>query len=270
MSIQQTVPQPSTPAGNLEQTAAAPAAGIPSEIVRQGAWLFRWRSYLPVLLLIPFAAVIEHMQWPWGDRDIHVVWEFVCLAISLLGLALRASVVGRVPPGTSGRNTKRQVAATLNTSGWYSIVRHPLYVGNFLIWLGIAMIPMNWWFILLFATVFSLYYERIAAAEENFLAQNFPQQFASWASRTPAFFPNPFRWQSSQRPFCWRTVLRREYTALGGIVVAFVAVEVAETLVIEHRLELDPFWISFAAFGIVSYLTLRTLKRHTSVLDRRD
>ena len=32
---------------------------------------------------------------------------------------------------TSGRNTHDQVADSLNTSGIYSIVRHPLYVGNF-------------------------------------------------------------------------------------------------------------------------------------------
>ncbi|MGB8874133.1 MAG: hypothetical protein WCC75_12145, partial [Desulfobaccales bacterium] len=45
---------------------------------------------------------------------------------------------GLPPRGTSGRNTQGQVAETLNTTGIYSLVRNPLYLGNFLIWLGLS------------------------------------------------------------------------------------------------------------------------------------
>ncbi len=67
-------------------------------------------------------------------------WEYFCLGVSFLGLFVRVMTVAFVPRHTSGRNTKRQIAEDLNTSGIYSIVRHPLYLGNFLIGLGISLV----------------------------------------------------------------------------------------------------------------------------------
>ena len=60
--------------------------------------------------------------------------EMIFLAVSLLGEAIRIITVGHAPRNTSGRNTTEgQVADVINTSGIYSIIRHPLYVGNFLL-----------------------------------------------------------------------------------------------------------------------------------------
>ena len=36
---------------------------------------------------------------------------------------------------TSGKNTAKQIAESLNTSGIYSVLRNPLYLANFLNWL---------------------------------------------------------------------------------------------------------------------------------------
>ena len=57
--------------------------------------------------------------------------------------------MGFAPRGTSGRNTLGQVAEVLNTSGMYSVVRNPLYLGNFVIWLGLALFIKVWWCILI-------------------------------------------------------------------------------------------------------------------------
>ena len=59
--------------------------------------------------------------------------------------------VGFTPRGTSGRNTKEgQVAESLNTLGMYSMCRHPLYLGNLLMWLGIVMYMGHLWFAVAF------------------------------------------------------------------------------------------------------------------------
>ena len=55
-----------------------------------------------------------------------------------MGFLFRAWAIGTTPAGTSGRNTKEQVAEVLNSTGIYSIVRHPLYVGNYFMWIGIV------------------------------------------------------------------------------------------------------------------------------------
>jgi len=139
------------------------------EFERSGNWLFRWRSYLPMLFLpliilavARYPLIEENFRW-------HFAWSLVCFAIALVGLWVRCHTVGHAPLGTSGRNTKEQVAETLNTSGLYSVVRHPLYLGNFLIVLGIVMQTFSWWLIALYAACFALYYERIMFTEEAFL-----------------------------------------------------------------------------------------------------
>lgn len=48
----------------------------------------------------------------------------------------------------------------------YSIVRNPLYFGNLLIAIGLALLPGVWWLLLIVGLAFFIYYERIIAAEE--------------------------------------------------------------------------------------------------------
>ncbi len=115
------------------------------EMERSGNWLFRWRSYLPLLLLLPMTLAIERSH-ALGVRDARPdFWPLVCMGVSFFGLAIRVAAVGYAPAGTSGRNTKAgQVARSLNTTGMYSLVRHPLYLGNFVIWIGVSMYAMLW------------------------------------------------------------------------------------------------------------------------------
>ncbi|HEY1602874.1 MAG TPA: methyltransferase, partial [Pirellulales bacterium] len=132
-----------------------------------GNWLFRWRSYLP-LALIPILAL-----GLWENRVAGFVpplwWTLICFAVSLTGLGVRIATIGFTPAGTSGRNTDGQRADELNTSGIYSTVRHPLYLGNYLMWLGVTMYSQLWWLVTIVSLVFWLYYERIMFAEEEFL-----------------------------------------------------------------------------------------------------
>ena len=59
-----------------------------------------------------------------------------------------AIAIGTSNKHTSGRSTKEQVADALNTKGIYSTVRHPLYLGNYFMWIGIVMFTYNIWFVL--------------------------------------------------------------------------------------------------------------------------
>ncbi len=143
------------------------------ELQRQGNWLFRWRSYLPLIILPLLLIALRNADWlerTVGD-SLQNCWEVSCLSISFVGLAVRFVTVGYVPAGTSGRNTKGQKAKVLNTTGMYSIVRHPLYFGNLIITLGLLLFMAIWWFGLIVAFAFCLYYERIMVAEETFLAK---------------------------------------------------------------------------------------------------
>ncbi len=85
----------------------------------------------------------ERIELAIGEHANHALF-FACLALSYAGLVLRCLIVGFVPGGTSGRNTTEQRAVHLNTSGAYSVVRHPLYVANFVILLGVTLSLLVW------------------------------------------------------------------------------------------------------------------------------
>ena len=138
------------------------------------------------------------------------LYEYLCLAVSLSGTLVRIYTVGHTPVGTSGRNTANQVADVLNTTGIYSTVRHPLYLGNFLMWLGIALLTCNVGFVAVFVLAYWLYYERIMYAEEQFLRRKFGDTYLRWAERTPAFIPCLKRFRPTDLPFSWKKVIKKE------------------------------------------------------------
>jgi len=238
------------------------------ELEKQGKWLFRWRSYLPLLVLpIVFIALrnSEYLENAFGDTADRV-YEGFCLTLSFTGLMIRCMTVGYIPRGTSGKNTKGQKAESLNITGMYSIVRHPLYVGNFFIFLGITLFLQVWWVSLMAVLTFFIYYERILFAEEEFLRNKFGELYLNWASKTPVFFPKVKNWQQPSLQFSVRAVLGREYSSFFAIIASFTFLEVAGDLVAESKLELDVSWIVFFSTGLIIYIVLRTLKKRTRIL----
>lgn len=232
-----------------------------------GQWLFRWRSYLPVLLVGLLPLALWRYEHPFGSPHLDVAWEFFCFAVSTFGLLLRVKTVGHAPKGTSGRNMRHQRADTLNTTGMYSVVRNPLYVGNFFMYLGVALVPRFWWMPLLLLLAFILYYERIVYAEEQFLERQFGQQYLDWASVTPAFLPRWRNWKPAALPFSLKTVIKREYLGFCGMTAMFVIVELAENAIVYRKPRLDWPWQILAVVGITTFVIIRVLRKRTTRLD---
>jgi protein-S-isoprenylcysteine O-methyltransferase Ste14 len=236
------------------------------QLERSGSWLFRYRSYLPLVILPVFLVCLASSRYLGHSHALNEWWQGCCMAVSFAGLALRVIVVGRAPIGTSGRNTRDQVAETLTTTGMYSVVRHPLYLANYLILIGFTMEFHIWWLVLLTTCIYALYYERIMLAEEAFLRARFGAAFEEWAAVTPAFIPKFSGWRPSPVPFCWRTVLQREYNAFFLIIAVFFLLDLIGDSVAERRLAIDPVWLGIFIGGFVVFALLRTLKKRTRLL----
>jgi protein-S-isoprenylcysteine O-methyltransferase Ste14 len=235
---------------------------------QSGRWLFRWRSYLPLLLLLLVLYQMETFRHPGGRHVMDVGWELGCIIMALLGLAIRVHVVGSAAPGTSGRTTRAPRAEALSTTGLYSIVRHPLYLGNYLMYLGVVLLPRALWLVVIFNLAFWLYYERIMYAEEEFLRRRFGADFEEWASRVPAFVPALRLWKPAARPFSWKGALASEHTGLFALIATFTLLEVAGDIASGEGITLDPGWsIAFGATALL-YLTVSILKKRTHLLDR--
>ncbi|MGH7308032.1 MAG: methyltransferase family protein [Candidatus Rokuibacteriota bacterium] len=244
----------------------ARGAAVP-DMLRVGDFLFRWRSYLP-LLLVPVAVLgIVRARYLFASHAADLVWEFACLSLALAGLALRVWTVGVAARGTSGRNTRQQKAASLNTTGPYSIVRHPLYVANGMIVVSLALF-MHGWIAPIAVTVLTIvYYACIAWREEQFLRERFGPAFGEWAAQVPAVVPvHPGRYVRPARPFQWKVAVRREFYAATLILVAPFFVDMAEDFQETGQLVFDPVWVATATLGVLLFVVLRYLKKHTSVL----
>lgn len=244
-----------------------------NDMRKAGNRLFRWRSYVPLVLVAVVAIELRRFQWSGDSHAWDLAWEAVCLAVGAIGVAVRSHVVGHAPADTSGRNTERgQVAAVLNTTGLYSIVRNPLYLGNFLMWLGAVLFLRDWRIAAVAMLAFLVVYERIVMAEERFLEAKFKGTYAAWAAATPAFWP---RFSGYVRPnlhFSMRNVLKREYGGAFGFIAVLFVFEVGGDW-FYHRdspssdwFEFDPIWVALMTVSAAAYMTLRTLKKHTRVL----
>jgi protein-S-isoprenylcysteine O-methyltransferase Ste14 len=236
---------------------------LKNEMQKQGEFLFRWRSYFPlVFALFMFATVLADPVDAMTPES-RASRALACLSISIVGLMVRIYTVGFVPRQTSGRNTKKQVAEALNTTGIYSVVRHPLYVGNFLSGLGIALYTGIWWMGIVYTLSFYLYYERIMFAEEEFLRGKFGEDYETWSGKTPAFLPRLSNYKRSDLNFSLRAVLRREYPGLFAMILGFALLDVVMAVSMDRTPGLIPIWQYLVAGGAVLYVILRTIKRYT-------
>lgn len=210
------------------------------------------------------------IRYPFENHFLALSWEIISPGLSVLGLVIRIATVGFAPKGTSGRGTKSMRAETLNTTGMYSIVRHPLYLGNFLIFLGVLLYVGSWHILLIGVLAFWLYYERIILGEEAFLNPIYGETFRQWAATTPAFIPRLSQWRKPVLNFSVRSVIRREYHSLAGVILVLVGVEVGRDYSVYHHFEIAPQWDAIFLFGVVFYVVARFVTKRTHLLDAAD
>src|SRR6188768_3795724 len=139
----------------------------------EGNWLFKRRGFMPLLLFIMAVPAVYFTDYSSISQSLTTFINYTAAILSITGFVIRAYTIGTTPRGTSGRNTDKQVAEQLNTSGIYSVVRHPLYLGNYLMWIGIVLFTKNFSFTIIVSLLYWIYYERIMFAEERFLEKKF-------------------------------------------------------------------------------------------------
>lgn len=243
---------------------------LKEEFEKSGNWLFRHRSHLPLLILGAGAVMIIRTEvYPetfiLEETPYEFYYEMFCLLVSIFGLTIRIFTVGYTPQNTSGRNVRGQVAESLNTTDIYSAVRHPLYLGNFFMWMGIALLTGNLWFIIAFILLYVIYYERIMYAEEQFLSRKFGVDFETWARYTPAIIPSLRKYKPSGIKFNWKKVIKKEKNGLLALFLLFALFDVIGEL-IEKNKDFNYFFMGMLLFSTFFYVIVKLLRKHTSLL----
>lgn len=162
------------------------------------------------------------------------------------------------------------MAEALNTKGIYSTLRHPLYLGNYFMWIGIVIYVGNICFFMIVSLLFWVYYERIMFAEERFLERKFGQSYLDWSLKVPAFIPSFKNYEKTDIPFSMKTILRREYSGVTATIISFVFVDV-----LRNSFEMKAFvWKDSQTYVIIGALLisliLRSLKHYTKIISEAD
>lgn len=231
-------------------------APIVEELPTTGDVLFRWRSYMPLVLVPLFVLSVIDDRPPTSFS-----WELLCFLVALCGLLLRAFIVGTAPHGASTRGTSRPTADSLSTLGAYSTVRHPLYLANTFMAVGCSLLSGTWYLPLIVALLSFIYHERIAAREEAFLLSTFGERFRVWAGEVPAMIPALGQYRTSDVPFQVRKVVMQESHGLCAIGTAFLVLDTLEDSMRLGHLQVDPRWVAIFVATFIPFLIVVIAKK---------
>lgn len=179
-----------------------------------GNQFFKYRGQIPAFIFL-IAFILMHI-YPETEIWLNSTNTYLALLLVVIGHLVRALAVGKRAAHTSGRNRDEQVAEALNSTGIYSMVRHPLYLGNITTYMGWVVFTGIWWLIPIMLLVFLFYYRFIIYAEEQFLTRKFGQDYLDWKSATPLLLPAFWKFKANPQPFSVKTVLENEYSGIAA------------------------------------------------------
>ncbi len=186
------------------------------ELARSGKKLFFVRG-LYIYTIIAIGALLvwkTGITGPFETESGNCAWFWLSLGVAGAGALVRVITSGFAALGTSGRAKVAAEASELNTTGPYSLVRNPLYVGRILNFTGLAMLTGSWVYGAIIFLLAVLIYERISIYEEEFLREKFGPAHAEWAKDVPALLPRLHGWVKPKYPFWWKRMIWREQNKL--------------------------------------------------------
>lgn len=94
--------------------------------------------------------------------------------------------------------------------GPYRMVRHPFYLANFMIDMGICLFSGRWWLPIVYSIAFALVYIPTIRKEEAYLIERHGESYRRFAASIPALVP--YRLWSLFAPldFEWASILREK------------------------------------------------------------
>ena len=216
-----------------------------------GNFLFKYRGILPVPIII-FSLVYYYFSYSY---EITQFQYLLSLSISISGLILRVYAVGYAFQKTSGKNTAKQIAESLNTSGIYSVLRNPLYLANFLNWLGIVLLLSDIILTVFVTLFFAHIYYYIILVEENFLKEKFKKKYEEYLNLVPRIIPSLKNWKEPVTDFNIKKSLINIKNGLLGIAIVFNLINLIDNYKHSGKI-LEINWLSyFLLFSIFFYFS---------------
>ena len=143
------------------------------------SFLYRFRGIILAVLAIAVLA--------FPPADLSVVPFLLFISIFTIAIFLRVKARRAIGDHTRG---DAQQAPVLVTWGAYGYLRHPLYVSNMAIGLGLIVYHLGLnWPVIPFAAFLVAYDLKLAKLDDVYLEKRYGEEWRLWAAKTPAFIP---------------------------------------------------------------------------------
>jgi protein-S-isoprenylcysteine O-methyltransferase Ste14 len=150
-------------------------------------------------------------------------------SIAVTGALLRIWAAGHIEKGK-----------VLTQGGPYAFTRNPLYLGSFLMALGIILAGRSYWLLLPFGLFFLICYLPVMKAEEQELFNGYGEKFIEYSKLVPIFLPNFRKASLGTSTFMWsRAIRNREHHTIAGFLVT-EAILIALNLVGKPLMDMFP------------------------------
>ncbi|MCF8203237.1 MAG: isoprenylcysteine carboxylmethyltransferase family protein [Crocinitomicaceae bacterium] len=234
-----------------------------NQLEKLGNQFFKYRGQIPVLFFL-VAFILMHF-FTMYQNWLNPYYTITAVALVVLGHLIRALAVGKRAAHTSGRNRDEQVAEALNSTGIYSMVRHPLYLGNITTYIGWAVFTGIDWLVPVFLILFVAYYRLIIYAEEQFLTRKFGQDYLDWRKQTPLLLPAFWKYKANPQPFSIKVVLENEYSGWAASMTTAFVLLLFQTYILGGLKQNQNALMGMALFIVVFGYGMRYLKKKTRV-----
>ncbi|MBI3319560.1 MAG: isoprenylcysteine carboxylmethyltransferase family protein [Candidatus Omnitrophica bacterium] len=183
------------------------------------------------------------------------------LAIVLLGEGLRLwanGYVGHVKVNVTQKRLGEAKIGRLITAGPYAFVRHPLYLGTFLIGTGFCVVVGNVWFGIAALAFFLIVYRRKMAQEEALIHEEWGAAYEAYHAAVPRWLPTWRRYSMREGRWSWQGVsASKEFKTLSWIIVLLLLLYFRMEWIQEGESFLAKHWLkSVCLLGLLVVLVL--------------
>lgn len=161
--------------------------------------------------------------------------EIIGFVLILLGQTIRVSARGY-------KAENSQDSRALIQGGPYQVVRNPMYLGIFLIGLGVVLAIFKWWAIAIFIIVFIIRYILLIYKEEKKLRSMFPDSYPQYCQKVPRIFPSLSK------------IIKLDITEYLPLKISWFEKEIGSMLTLLLLVLLIEAWVKITQAGFKSFL----------------
>ena len=151
---------------------------------------------ISVFFVLSTILFLKYPQVYFETKFVSEILDYAGFSSIVLGALFRMSARGY-------KKIYSKESQSLVTAGPYTVTRNPMYLGTFLIGLGMLLMLYPFWSALIYAVIFFLRFRTTIKKEEDYLSAQFGNAYQDYCARVPRFFPKPAGWMTINTIFSW-------------------------------------------------------------------